>query len=158
MKTIIVCVSIRHENTKKIAKAIANVLQAEMLKPEEVNAGTLSRIDLLGVGSGIYNEKHHESLFAMIDRLPPANGKNAFIFSTSGWGEKRIDKYHEPLRSKMIQKGFNILGEFTSFGLDTEGILRLSGGANKGRPNEEDIKKAEEFARTLQKKTPTPKS
>jgi flavodoxin len=155
MKTVITCVSIRHGNTEKIAKAMANVLQAEMLKPEEISADTLSRIDLLGIGSGIYNKKHHESLFAMVDKLPFANNKNAFIFSTSGWGEKRMDKYHEPLRSKMVGKGFNILGEFTSFGLDTEGMLRLSGGANKGRPNEEDIKRAEDFARTLQKKITT---
>jgi flavodoxin len=54
-----------------------------------------------------------------------------------------------------VGKGFNILGEFTCFGLDTEGMLRLTGGANKGRPNEEDLKRAEEFARTLQKKMTT---
>ena len=155
MKTAIAYVSIRHGNTEKIAKAMANVLQAELLRPEEVNADTLSRVDLLGVGSGIYNSKHHERLFDMVDKLPTVKNRNAFIFSTSGWGEKRLEKYHEPLRSKLVGKGFNIIGEFTCFGLDTEGMLRLTGGANKGRPNEEDLKKAEEFARTLQKKMTT---
>ena len=152
MRTVITYVSLRHGNTEKIAKAIANVLQAELLKPEEVTPDTLSRIDLFGVGSGIYNKKHHESLFAMVDKLPSANNKSAFIFSTSGYGEKRIEKYHEPLKSKMVAKGFKIIGEFTSLGLDTEGMLRLSGGANKGRPNDDDLKNADDFARTLQKK------
>jgi flavodoxin len=69
-KTAITYVSMRHGNTEKIAKAMANVLQAELLKPEAVNADTLSRVDLLGVGSGIYNSKHHERLFDMVDKIP----------------------------------------------------------------------------------------
>lgn len=152
MKTVITYVSMRHGNTEKVAKAMANVLQAELLKPEQVSAETLSGVDLFGVGSGIYDKKPHESLFAMVDKLPPVNNKNAFIFSTSGWGEKRIDKYHEPLRSKLVGKGFSVVGEFACFGWDNEGMLKLSGGANKGRPNAEDLKRAEDFARTLQKK------
>jgi flavodoxin len=152
MKTVITYVSVRHGNTEKIAKAMASVLQAELLKPEEVSADTVSKIDLFGVGSGIYNKKHHETLFAMVDKLPSANGKRAFLFSTSGYGEKRVDKYHEPLRSKMVAKGFKIIGEFTSLGFNNEGMLRLSGGVNKGRPNEEDLKNSEDFARNLQKK------
>jgi hypothetical protein len=77
------------------------------------------------------------------------------ILAPSSWGEKRIDRYHEPLGKKLMAKGFNVLGEFTCFGFTKEGILKLTGGANKGRPNEEDLKKAEDFARTLQKKMTT---
>ena len=155
MKTVITCVSVRHGNTEKIAEAMANVLQAELLRPEEINADTLEKIDLFGVGSGIYDKKHHESLFTMVDKLPPVKGIKAFIFSTSGYGKKRVDEYHEPLRSQMEARGFNVIGEFASLGFDNEGMLRLSGGANKGRPNDEDIKDAENFARTVQRKMST---
>ena len=152
VKTLVVYMSIAHKNTEKVAKVLADKLSADLKKADETDPNILLDYDLVGFGSGIYNKKHHERLFTIVDELPSVNSKNAFIFSTSGWGEKRIDKYHEPLRKKLMEKGFNVIGEFACFGLDTEGILRLTGGANKGRPNEEDLKRADDFARTLLKK------
>jgi flavodoxin len=42
-----------------------------------------------------------------------------------------------------------ILDEFGCAGLNTNKFLRLFGGINKGRPDAEDLKHAEEFARKL---------
>ena len=59
------------------------------------------------------------------------------------------ENFHKPLRTILTAKGFNIVGEFNSAGFDTFGVLKLVGGISKGRPNAEDLKKAEEFASKL---------
>jgi flavodoxin len=41
------------------------------------------------------------------------------------------------------------VGDFVCKALDTYGPLKLIGGLNKGRPNEEDYQKAREFAQGL---------
>ncbi|HIE43486.1 MAG TPA: flavodoxin, partial [Candidatus Omnitrophica bacterium] len=81
MKTLIICISIHHKNTEKIAKVMAKVLEAKLLKPHKVDINTLSRYDLIGFGSGIYYHKHHGSLLNLVERLPDLKGKKAFIFS-----------------------------------------------------------------------------
>jgi flavodoxin len=85
-----------------------------------------------------------------VDRLPVLINKKAFIFSTSGL--KKIPLVHDfdkPLRKKLEGKGFDIVSGFSCRGLDTYRATKLVGGINKGRPNAEDLRKAEEFARGL---------
>ena len=41
------------------------------------------------------------------------------------------------------------MDEFQCKGFNTNSFLRLFGGMNKGRPNTEDLKNAEEFAKSL---------
>jgi len=53
------------------------------------------------------------------------------------------------LRKKLIEKGFNIVGEFSCKGFDTFGMLKYIGGINKNRPNEKDLEKAKSFAEEL---------
>jgi flavodoxin len=53
------------------------------------------------------------------------------------------------LREKLESKGFSIVGEFNCTGFDTYGLLKITGGIQKGHPNEEDLKLAEEFAQSL---------
>jgi flavodoxin len=71
-----------------------------------------------------------------------------FIFSTNGQDGKGA-KFNKPLREKLQTKGATIAGEFNCPALDTYGLLKITGGLNKGRPNEEDLKNAETFAQTL---------
>ena len=85
------------------------------------------------------------------DKLPQVNGKNAFIFSTSGRAGKSASNFHKALRSNLLSKGYTILGEFSCPGFDTFGLLRISGGIKKGRPNQDDLKQAETFAQSMQK-------
>jgi len=63
MKTLIIYNSTHHGNTKKIAKVMTEILNAELVKSDEVDITTLSKYDLIGFGSGIYYGKHHKSLF-----------------------------------------------------------------------------------------------
>lgn len=150
MKVLVVCISVHHGNTEKIAVAIAKVLGAELRKPKEVE--DIQKYDLVGFGSGIFYWRHHRSLLKLVDNLPDSkNGQKVFVFSTSG---TTLIKWllHRSLKKRLVKKGFDIVGEFFCRGLDTSGPLKLIGGINKGRPNKEDIMRAEEFARTLKKK------
>ena len=70
MKTLIICESVHHGNTKKIADAMAVVLNAEVKKTGEVDVGKLGEYDLIGFGSGIYMGKMHKNLLKLIDNLP----------------------------------------------------------------------------------------
>jgi len=149
MKVLIIYSSTHHKNTERIAQAMAEVLGADLVETQNAKAEDILNYDLIGFDSGIYMWEHHKLLLKFVDRLKPASGKKVFIFSTSGapYGKK----HHKKLREELIKKGFNIVGEFNCLGWDTVGLLKLIGGMNKGRPNEQDIENAKNFAKELMK-------
>ncbi len=149
MKTAIIYKSIHHENTKKIAEIMAGVLEAELFDLKDVSRNIIAEYDLIGFGSGIYFSKPHKKLIKFIDNLNGAENKKAFTFSTSGRGKL---EFNDLLKNKLSQKGFEIIGEFHCKGFDTWGPLKLVGGINKGKPDEEDLKNAEKFANSLKEK------
>ena len=150
MKFLLVLFSYHHKNTEKIAKVFAKVLKAQIKTPQQTNIEELQDYSLIGFGSGIYGEKHHESLLDLADKLQPVNNKNAFIFSTSAlMGKDKVAKDHSLLREKLQSKGYTIVDEFACKGFNTNSFLKYFGGMNKGRPNAEDLKRAEEFAQNL---------
>ena len=149
MKTLIIYKSIHHGNTEKIAKVIADVLEAKLVKPEELDINMVAENDLVGFGSGIYYGKHHKDLLNVVNNLSSVKNKKAFIFSTSGTGEKSINRNHRFLKGKLMAKGFTIVGEFSCRALDSFTLLKLIGGINKGKPDGNDFRKAEDFARSL---------
>lgn len=153
MKTLIIYLSIHHGNTEKVAKVMAKAIGADLVPVNQAAVAMVEQYDLIGFGSGIYFGKHHKSLLNFVDRLPPTRNKKAFVFSTSG--QKRMPLIHDfskPLREKLQQKSFEILGEFSCRGYDTFGALRLIGGINKGRPNTNDLKRAEDFGKALKER------
>lgn len=149
MKSLLVLYSYHHNNTEKIAKVIAEVLDAQIQTPQQVSPEKLQDYDLIGFGSGIYGEKHHDNLLNLADRLPRVSGKKAFIFSTSGIAEAA--KNHSLLRDKLRSRGYIIVDEFNCRGFNTNSFLELFGGMNKGRPNFEDLEKAMAFASNLKR-------
>ncbi len=151
MKPLLVLFSYHHNNTEKIANVFAKVLDAEIKTPQQLDPEELQECSLVGFGSGIYGAEHHKLLLDLADNLPQVTDRKAFIFSTSTNLEP-LSKTHSPLREKLRSKGYMIVDEFTSAGFNTNSFLRFFGGINKGRPNAEDLKHAEEFARNLLKK------
>jgi len=150
MKALIIYISIHHGSTEKVAKVIANILDADLLQVEQADASMLEQYDLIGFGSGIYFGKHHKILLDFADRLPVLRNKKAFIFSTSGLRKMRfIHNFDKPLKEKLERKGFDIIGEFSCRGYDTSQAAMIVGGINKGRPNARDLQRAEDFARGL---------
>ena len=150
MKALIIYISVHHGNTEKVAKVMANILDATLLQVKQADANMLEQYDLIGFGSGIYFGKHHESLLDFVDKLPVLTNKKAFIFSTSGLRKiPFVHNFDKPLRKKLQRKGFDIIGEFSCRGLDTYRATKLVGGVNKGRPNADDLRQAEDFATGL---------
>ena len=150
MKSLLVLFSYHHKNTEKIAKVFARVLDAQIKTPQQTNPEELQEFSLIGFGSGIYGEKHHKSLLELADKLQPVTSKKAFIFSTSAiMGKDKVAKDHSLLREKLQSKGYTIVDEFACKGFNTNSFMKYFGGMNKGRPNAEDLKNAEEFAQNL---------
>jgi flavodoxin len=148
MKSLIVLVSYHHNNTQKIAEVMARVLDAQVKTPEQINPDDLQQYDLIGFGSGIYAGRHHRTLRKFADELPKVVNKKAFVFSTCS-NTRNAPKYHSLLREKLQSKGYTILGESNCAGFITWGPYKLVGGLKKGRPNADDLKLAEEFAKNL---------
>jgi flavodoxin len=150
MKALIICMSVHHGNTRKVAERMARVLGADVLTPMEASGAMLGKYDLVGFGSGIYFGRHHRSLSSFVENLPDMTGKKAFVFSTSGLGGIFNRMLSSGLADQLGKKGFVVLGDFTCPGWDTFGVFSWFGGLGKGRPDEKDLLKAEEFAKKLE--------
>lgn len=71
-RCLLLCQSVHHGNTAKVAQAMAGVLGAEVASPESVPYTSLSDYGLLGFGSGVYYGRMHEALFEWLRGLPDA--------------------------------------------------------------------------------------
>ena len=150
MNTLIIYTSIHHGNTEKVAKAMADVMNARLVKVDEIEPSEILEYDLIGFGSGIFSGKHHRSILKFVDDIPLLENKNVFIFYTSGFEKFPILKpFDSKLNKKLLKKEASIVGCFSCRGWETYGPFAIGGGKNKGQPNEEDIRQAEEFARSL---------
>jgi flavodoxin len=148
MKALLVVFSYHHKNTEKIAEVMARVLEAPIKTPQETDPEEIGEYNLVGFGSGIYSAKHHQALLDLADELPQVTDNKAFVFSTSSNLEP-MAKHHAPLNRILQSKGYTIVDEFTCAGFNTNSFSRLFGGINRGRPNADDLKHAEEFAQNL---------
>jgi len=154
LETLIVCKSIHHQNTARVAEAMAEVLHANVVDPLAADYGSLERCDLIGLGSGIYFGRFHSELRKWVGGLPQGTSRQLrlFIFSTSGlsvlW---RL--WHWPLKRVIQNQGHQIVGEFHCCGFDTFGPLQFIGGINLRRPNDRDLQLASDFAKHLLQST-----
>ena len=145
MKTLIIYASYHHNNTEKVALAIANALGADSMKASDARTEDIGRYDTIGIGSGIYGGKFKKELIQFVEQNNWQN-KNVFVFSTSGRGS---EKYNGKMAALLESKKAKNIGSFCCKGFDTFAILKLFGGISKGHPNEDDIKNAQEFAQRL---------
>ncbi|QIP13723.1 flavodoxin [Spirosoma aureum] len=144
---LLICKSVHHGNTLKVAQRMAEVLDAVIEDPLQVTPEEINAYSLIGFGSGIYNRKPHSVLLHLVDTIEVQKQKKAFIFSTATfpWAPAL-----QPLRDKLTHKGFILLGEFSCKGFIDEGIIKyFFGGLNKGRPNEKDLHEASVFAKNI---------
>ena len=121
-------------NTKKIAEAIAKVLEVEALPiseplPEEV--------EVLFLGNSYYAfniDPEVKDFIAGLDKTKVGRivnfGSAAMLNSTY----KKVKAQADKVGIKMDEREFHCKGEFK--------------GLNKGRPNEKDLNNAAEFAKT----------
>ncbi len=82
--------------------------------------------------------------------MSQSQNKKAFIFSTR-W-ILPVWLCHKSLRKKLLEKNFDVIGEFSCRGLLTEWPFNVIGGISKNRPNKKDLENARNFARGLKNK------
>jgi flavodoxin len=158
MNALVVCVSQAHGNTRKVAEAMAQVLEATVVEPEALqDASVLSEYDLIGFGSGIFYGFFHKRLRRFIRDLPSIEKRPAFLFFTNGVRVKpymaMLDVLVAQMKGQLASKGFVVVDDvFSCAGWSTWLMFALIGGISKGRPNEDDLEQAGEFARNLLKK------
>lgn len=146
MKALIVCVSVSHGNTRRVADRMAEVLSAQVVEPEGVDVDQITQYDLVGFGSGVYFMSAHPRLWQLVRRLPHVEGTPAFTFFTSGGAELPLAGYSRAIRWGIARKGFRVFDSYSCRGLDTVGPLGWVGGVNKGHPNDDDLDAAAAFA------------
>ncbi|MFA4824935.1 MAG: flavodoxin family protein [Methanoregula sp.] len=154
---LVVVFSYHHKNTEKIAHVIAKVLGAPVKSPQQVNPDEILEYDLVGFGSGIYSATFDASILDLADRLPQVNNKKAFLFSTYGApafaaNREFVENNHSQIREILKSKGYTVIGEFGCAGWNTNSFLKYFGGLNKDKPDAEDLRNAEEFARDMKQK------
>lgn len=151
--SLLILYSYHHKNTEKVAKVLAETLDAEIRSPEDVDPDALQEYALIGFGSGIYDARHHAAVLELANRLPLVADKEAFIFSTSAIiTNSKVSDDHSALRDILEAKGYTIVDEFSCRGFNTNSFLKYLGGMNKGRPSAEDLERARVFALDLKQK------
>ncbi len=148
-KSLIVCVSGPHGNTRKIAETIAAVLDAEVTAPDLIDPTRIAEFDLVGLGSGIYMGKHNHQLLSFVTSLPNVNRHRAFVFATSGFAESPLNRFSRSLTVPLNSKGFEISDAFSCRAKDTFLPFALVGGIRKGHPDDADLRRARLFAEQL---------
>ena len=154
LRSLVIVFSYHHNNTEKIANTCAKVLGAKVKTPQQVYPEELQKYDLIGFGSGIYSATFDPSVLTLADRLSYAAGKKAFLFSTCGAPAFAVtsgfvENNHREIRKKLQLKGYTVIGEFGCAGWNTNSFLKYFGGINKGRPDADDLRNAEAFARKM---------
>ncbi|MEV0260353.1 flavodoxin family protein [Streptomyces sp. NPDC050617] len=149
VKAVIVCVSVSHGNTRRVADSMAEVLGAKVVSPEEADSGELGEADVVGFGSGVFYGRLHPRLTGWATGLPVASATRwgrAFVFATSGLPDLPPTPFARPLGRVLERKGFEVAGSFSCRGFDTWAPFKLVGGINRRRPNAGDLAAAREFA------------
>ncbi|GHV39308.1 hypothetical protein AGMMS49546_11140 [Spirochaetia bacterium] len=126
----------RKGNTKKVAEFIARGLG---VSPQAVGPETkIDHADILFVGGALYAGKIDAKLRAFLESLKAEQVDKAVVFSTSAGGKTILSEVKSILGPKNIpvaDESFSCKGSFLFINMD--------------RPNEEDLKHAEDFAKRV---------
>ena len=151
MKSLIIYDSVYKNNTEKIARVLANKIDADLLGLKESKGVIIEDYDLIGFGSGVYKETISSKLFDYIEKLN-LRGKDVFVFSTSGVGMKFYNKKLIHLlesRGAICKASFACKGSFNSREFSDNKIFELMSKFAMGHPNNEDLIKAEKFVERI---------
>ncbi|MGD9211207.1 MAG: flavodoxin family protein [Desulfobacteraceae bacterium] len=146
MKPLIIYQS-RTGNTIKVAKAIASIIEAEILSVDDATPKKLNNRTLIGFGSGIYWTCIDKKIYSLAAQLPKNN--NVFIFITSGMGFNiMLRLYWYYIKSNFDRLGINLVGVWDCRGFDQHPTTKWLG-LSKGHPDSTDIKNAKQFAKKM---------
>lgn len=144
------------DNTKKLAEALASGLGTQAVPLAAVDPGTLSGYDLVCIGTPVQYGGPARKVRDFLSRMPALPGKKCAAFCTMhAFGDKDTLRR---LQTLLEAKGMVYLG-----GCSARGWSRLLGNFgprifNRGRPNREELERAEELGRNLLAKTGQPQA
>ena len=146
-KTVIVYASTHHGNTYKLAKAISDQYEIEMIDAMKQSIVNLQEYEVIGFASGIDFGKFYESIekFAKVN-LPVK--KQVFFLYTCAMDRKG---FTDSMKEIALEKEATILGEYGCKGYNTYGPWKVIGGMNKNHPTEAEIMAAIEFFEKISK-------
>ncbi len=146
MKTAILYASVHHGNTKKIVEAMAETLSADLIDLTQQKDVDISGYDLIGLASGAYYHSMHGAIKKFAANASFRPNQNVFLVCTCGISYM---DYTRSVRNILKKKQVEVLSSFQCRGFNTYGPFALFGGMAKGRPNDRDLERAREYARTL---------
>jgi len=123
-------------NTKKIAEAMATQLK---VNAEDVNTATLKKDTFVLLGSGNYAGNPAKVMTEFISNNDFSK-RTVALFGTSGGG---VGNEVKIMQQSLESQGADIKGTYYCKGK----FLVM----NRGRPNEDDLKAAQEFAKKMMK-------
>ena len=145
MKTAICYFSYHHGNTLKVAEAMAEAGDVDLIDLRTRQTVHLEEYDCIGLASGIYGFSVHKSVVDFARQYLPAKKPVFFVYTyggAKGSGTRSIAAVAE-------EKGCPVWGEFGCRGYCTFGPFRLVGGVAKGHPDARDLEDARQFCRDL---------
>lgn len=144
MKTLIICESIHHGNTKKLCDAIA--ANEKDVTVREVGQSKIpwEEYGLIGFASGIAFSKFYPAITKAAEEIPA--GKQVFFLYTCG---KNSRDFSEQIAETVKTRGCTVLGSYGCKGFDTYGPFKLIGGINKGHPDQTECEGAVKFYRRM---------
>ena len=147
MKSVIVYASTHHGNTKKVVETIAQNCGVELVDATKVHEKDLSEYDLIGFASGIFFSKFSEQVLKFARENLPEN-KDVFFIATAG---NPMQLNFNSISDVAKDKKCNERGRYQCKGYDTYGPFKLVGGIQKGHPNDEELKAAVDFYKSIDK-------
>jgi flavorubredoxin len=123
-------------NTKKLAHAVAKGAGVGAQPAGE--AGEIAGVETLFVGASLYAGKIDGKLRELLGGLKQGSVKSVAVFGTAAGNKSAAPEIRDILAGQnipVLDKPFQCRGSF---------LL-----ANRGRPNEDDLKQAEAFAREI---------
>ena len=144
MKTVIVYASVHHGNTKKVVEKIAEECGVDLINAAHQSKADLSEYDRIGLASGIYFSKFHQTILKFASENLPED-KKVFLICTYGGSAN-----YKSLEDILKEKRASVIGKFGCKGYDTFGPFKLVGGIAKGHPDIKDVEDAVCFVKGLQ--------
>lgn len=128
-------------NTRKVAKAIAEAAGATLVDVRGESLPKVESGDVIFVGDGVYGMRPSRVMRRALRAwaLPP--GIKAAVFGTYGGAPSQISRLEQMLR----KKGAHVVDRFSCLGRD----WFFLGFLGRGRPSEEDLQAAREFAKRV---------
>lgn len=134
-------------NTQKLALAIASGLGTRAVSVDAVESRELQSYDLICIGTPVQYGAPTRQVREFISRMPPMSGKKAAAFCTMHmFGDK---KTLQTLKGLLEAKGMVFVGGVSALGWSR--LIANFGPRvfNRGRPDREELARAEEFGRKL---------